>query len=120
MTLNRQVSPWDATAAAAVAAIAVAVRTPRCRGDGVSTAVRPPAGPGIVELLSQLRNAFDTQETWVKDSNVEGSIWFNGGSHGIPKSPWASILDMGNDLMIWGHPHGLEGTYGGSWKYRMD
>lgn len=73
-----EVSPWDATAAAAVAAvaaIAVAVRTPRCRGDGVSTAVRPPAGLGIVELLSQLRNAFDTQETWVKEHGKIFETW---------------------------------------------
>ena len=75
MTLNRQVSPWHATAAVAAVALAAAWKRPWWRKDGLETTalrpLRPPPGPGIVELLSQLRNAF-MQETWVKDSGLGG------------------------------------------------
>ena len=63
-----QVAPWNFTVfglifvALTLAAAALQRARPRPR----PTSSRPPEGPGVVELLADLRNAWK-QETWAKD-----------------------------------------------------
>ena len=61
--LSFQVTPWNFIAFGLVfvaLTLAAAKKRPTC------TTKSPPEGPGVVELLADLRNAWK-QETWAKD-----------------------------------------------------